>query len=318
MRPNDRLGVNPNDQFGGHIHNMGMIRTYTTLTLLLLAAIFGMSRAATIDNDYFAITTPDDSWWVNNDAGALREVGARALLYRNDANHHILELARVDCLEGAFNPQEYLKQQIVERNDPFAHSATHFSAIADTTFVNHPAKRVHFDKQQGQSTYHCTAMSFNVGFSTYLVIQAHRHGNANVVGWVLSTGMKIKSNALPIALVSHYVEATQKVLKKHRLPIYKNEYLDNIKLSGDSTTVEMEIVIPYTHAKTINVPAFVQVMRQHWSETFERQVAINSLYRAIVTEQKAIKYTYIDNDGLDIGVLLITPPEYNLLLKQQQ
>ena len=286
-----------------------------TFALLAIVTSAMTTMAATIDNDYFSITTPDDSWWVNNDGGALRSIGARAMIYRNDASRHIMELARIDCIDGAFDPQAYLKQQIIDREDVFAKGVPSFSSVGDTVFSNFAAKRVHFEKVQGQVGYHCTALTFNVGFTTFLIIEAHRSGNADVVGWVLGNSLKIKSDATPLNSVSQYVAAATQVLKRHRLPVANNEYLDNVKLSPDSSTVEMEIIIPYTKVETINVPAFVQVMRDHWGKTFKKQVALNSLYAAIVREQKAVRYTYVDNNGYDIGTLLITPPEYNMLLK---
>lgn len=294
------------------------MRNFRKIVIIIVTVLVGapISPATTIDNEYFIITTPDDSWWANDDGRALRPVGARAMLYRNDASRHIMELARIDCIDGAFAPEEYLKQQMTERTDIFAKGVASFSPVSDTIFGNFHAKRVLFEKIQGKLSYRCTAFTFNAGFTTFLVIQAHRNDVANVVGWILGNNLKIKCDTTPIDSVDQYIKAMSRVLKRHRLPVASNEYLDNVKLSADSTTVEMEIIIPYTRTEAIDVPAFVQVMRAHWSKTFKKQVALNSFYAAIVQEQKALRYTYVDNDGYDIGTLLITPPEYNTILKQ--
>ncbi len=285
------------------------------LALVLVAASATAMQAEVIDNDYFTITTPDDSWFAGNDGGALQSIGARAIMYRNDAQHHVLELARVDCIDGAFEPGQYLKEQIVDHQDQFAQGVKQFSEIADTTFLGLKAKRVNFEKSQYQNTYACTVIALNAGFTTFLIVQAHRADQANVVGWILGNAMKIKVAATPLTTVAQYIAAASAVLAKHRLPIYNNEYLDHVAYSSDSTTVEMEVVIPYTRADAIVVPAFIQAMRDHVMKTLKQQVALNLMYTAIVREQKALRYTYVDNDMHDIGTLLITPPEYEMLLK---
>ena len=259
-------------------------------------------QAEVVDNAYFTVTTPDDSWLAGNDGGALQSIGARAILYRNDAQHRVMELARIDCIDGAFEPREYLKELIVSRQDAFSRGVKQFGAIADTTFLGYKAQCVHFEKFQNQGTYACTAIAFNAGFTTFLILQGYR-------------ALKIKVNATPLATVAQYVAAASAALARHRLPIYNNEYLDHVGLSSDSTTVEMDVVIPYTRADAIVVPTFVQAMRDHVMKTFRQQVALNLLYAAIVRERKALRYTYVDNDMHDIGTLLITPPEYEILLK---
>lgn len=283
------------------------------MTLLAVIAAF-CAVAASADNDYFTIVPPDDSWIMNDDGGALHAIGARAQLYRNDARHRIIELGRVDCLIGAFDPAEYLKQQIVGKEDVFAKEAERFSEIGDTSLLGYPAKRVLFQKMQRNTAYNCMAIAFNSGFTTFLIIEAHRADAANVVGWVIGN-MKLKASPPPLGSVAQYVDAAQAALAKHRLPIYANEYLNSIKMSVDSTTVEMEIVIPYTKADAINVPAFVQVMRDHVMKSFKQQVRLNMMFAAIVSEQKAMRYTYLDNSLMEIGTLLVTPPEYQMKLR---
>ncbi len=294
------------------------LRCFMMCLVTVIGTINGMAEM--IENNYFSISTPDDSWYMGNDGGALQSIGARARLFRNDASHHIMELGRVDCIDGAFAPAEYLKQQILEGHDVFAKNAHGFSSIADTTMAGFGAKRVHFVKtqqvKQQTNIYHCTAIAFNAGFSTFLIIEAHRSDVANVVGWILGTGMNVKLSATPLETVAQYVTAAGEVLKKHRLPVYGNEYLDRIKLSPDSTTVEMNIIIPYTKAEAIKVPAFVQAMRDHWSKTFKQQVKLNMMFDAIVREQKAMRYLFLDNDLNEIGSLFITPPEYNMLFNR--
>lgn len=285
------------------------------VALVIVMASATALQAEVVDNAYFTVTTPDDSWLAGNDGGALQSIGARAILYRNDAQHRVMELARIDCIDGAFEPREYLKEVIVNRQDAFSRGVKQFGAIADTTFLGYKAQCVHFEKFQNQGTYACTAIAFNAGFTTFLILQGYRADQANVVGWILSNALKIKVNATPLATVAQYVAAASAALARHRLPIYNNEYLDHVGLSTDSTTVEMEVVIPYTRADAIVVPTFVQAMRDHVMKTFRQQAALNLLYAAIVRERKALRYTYVDNDMHDIGTLLITPPEYEILLK---
>ena len=275
---------------------MKKLMKYMAALVIVMASATAL-QAEVVDNAYFTVTTPDDSWLAGNDGGALQSIGARAILYRNDAQHRVMELARIDCIDGAFEPREYLKELIVSRQDAFSRGVKQFGAIADTTFLGYKAQCVHFEKFQNQGTYACTAIAFNAGFTTFLILQGYRADQANVVGWILS-------NAL-----------TSAALARHRLPIYNNEYLDHVGLSSDSTTVEMEVVIPYTRADAIVVPTFVQAMRDHVMKTFRQQAALNLLYAAIVRERKALRYTYVDNDMHDIGTLLITPPEYEILLK---
>ncbi len=288
------------------------------LIMLVMLCCWQAAVAGSISNDYFTLTTPDDSWWLNDDGGALSGVGARAMVYRNDSHQHILELARIDVIDGAFSPQLYLEQQLVRGADPFAHGATGWSEVADTTFAGLPAKRVLFAKEQHGQRYNCLAISCNAGYTTMLVIQAYRSTEANVVGWVVSQ-LQLKTPATQLTTAAQLVGGAQAMLKKRgRLNTSGNEWLTSIAWSPDSSTVEMSIAIPYTHARDIKAPAFIQVMRERWTRTFPQQARLNTTFAAIVAEQRAIRYTYQDNDGNTIGSLLITPPEYQLLLRREQ
>ena len=97
-----------------------------------------MSLAAvstTIENRYFALTTPDDSWAVSDDEGAWSRMGARAMISRSDIRRVALDLARIDYLEMPFTPESYLKSQVVERKDIFCKNADSIGAITDTIML---------------------------------------------------------------------------------------------------------------------------------------------------------------------------------------
>lgn len=287
------------------------MRRFIIALVALMAAVAG--RCAIIENDYFSLTTPDDSWLLSDDAGALRSLGARAIAWRR-SGEHTSELIRIDCVDGAFDPARYLQQQIVERRDRFAAGAQQLSAIADTTVCGVGGARIHFVKSQSGSNYLCTAIALQAGFTTYIIITAHRADLADVVGYVVGTGLKLKADVTRLTTVSQLCHGAQTALQKHRLPVADNEWLTAVT-EPDSLTVGLSILIPYVKAQDINVPAFVQSMRDHWVKTFAPQVRLNRLFAAIVAEQKRIRYTYLDNDGREIGTLLILPPEYHQILK---
>lgn len=290
-----------------------MIKHMKLLILALVALVTAMeSQGATIENDYFALTTPDDSWLLSDDAGVLKSIGARAIAWRR-SGEMTSELIRIDCVDGAFDPQRYLQQQMVERHDRFAAGAQQLSAIADTSVLGLQGACIHFVKTQSGRQYRCTAMALGAGFSTLLVITAHRADLADVVGYVVGTGLKLKCDTSRLTTVAQLCQGAQAALKKHRLPVTDNEWLTAVS-EPDSLTVGLSILIPYIKAQDINVPAFVQSMRDHWMKTFAAQVRLNRLFAAIVAEQKRIRYTYLDNDGHEIGTLLILPPEYQQLV----
>lgn len=294
------------------VKRMNMTRTLLLAITLVLTAIGG--RAAVLDNDYFSLSSPDDSWYLNDDNGALHSIGARAQIYRNDAQHKTLELGRIDCIDAAFEPAQYLHQQLVEQNDLLAKGATGFSAVTDTVFLGLPAKQLTFTKTQGERQYRFLAIAFNAGFHTFSIVQGHRSDVPNVVGWIIGNTLRLKCNTQQLTTVAQYVASADSALSRHRLPVYRNEYLERVGWSADSTTIDMEVMIPYVEADKVDVPTFVQGMHDHWLHTFAAQVRLNLLYAAIVREQRAIRYTYTDSRGNEIGTLLITPPEYQMLL----
>ena len=65
------------------------MRRLLTLTLLAMAAMVAV--ASTIENRYFTLTTPDDSWAVSDDAGAWSRMGARAMVSRSDLHRIALD-----------------------------------------------------------------------------------------------------------------------------------------------------------------------------------------------------------------------------------
>lgn len=284
--------------------------------IIAIVAIAASAAAwsATIGNPYFSLTMPDDSWMLSDDGGTLRSLGARVIAWRRSGDL-TSELIRIDCVDGAFSPGLYLRQQLVERHDRFAQGAFGFSDIADTTLLGIKGARLHFSKRFSGHNYMCTAIALGAGFSTLLIIEAHRSDLADVVGYVVGTGLTLKCDTSQLVTVDQLCRGAQTALKKHRLPVTDNEWLTAVT-QPDSLTVSLTILIPYVHASAINVPAFVQSMRDHWMKTFAKQVELNRLFSAIVTEEKRIRYTYLDNDGQEIGSLLILPPEYQQVLQK--
>ena len=112
-----------------------MMRRFFTI-IMAVVALMGM--AATVENEFFTISTPDDSWFLAND-DALRPYGARVDVTRLDARGATLELARIDYIEGAFDPTLYLQKQVVGKKDIFCHSATHITDIYASTLAGFAA-----------------------------------------------------------------------------------------------------------------------------------------------------------------------------------
>lgn len=284
-----------------------------TAALLCACSAFAL-HAGEYANEHFSFTTPDDSWIITTDNLNRHSVTERVSVHRSDAKRHVIELARIDFMEAPFAPQAYLEELVIGRKDVFCRAGRDFSAVGDTTFCGYTAKRVTFTKTSNDYTYLCEALAFNTGFNTYLIIIAHRDNVANVVGWILGQ-MKFLGDNVPLNTSVDYVAAAQRVLAKHNIAINDNEFIDNIRFSKDSATVEIEIEIPYLPKDAVNVPAFVQVMRDRWVKSFPKTYSFNLLIRAIADAGKSFRYTYTDTKMGEIGSLVITPPEYQMILK---
>ena len=237
------------------------------ITLAVLAATWLCGTATTIENAYFTLTTPDDSWLASNDGGALGSIGTRAMLSRSDASHAAIDLARIDYIDLAFSPQSYLKQEVLGQRDIFLHNATSLSEIGDTTFKDLPAKRVTFLKEANGYTYQCVALAFNAGYGTFFIIQGRRTGTPPIVGRVVK-GMEFKCDTTQLTTVAQIVAAAANTLKRRSIPLTGggNEVLKAVALP-DSQTVELTVMLPYLKADAVEVPLFVQAKRDQWMKT---------------------------------------------------
>lgn len=283
-----------------------MMRRFFTI-LMTVVAMTGM--AATVENDFFTISTPDDSWFLAND-DALRPYGARVDVTRLDARGATLELARIDYIEGAFDPTLYLQKQVVGKKDIFCHSATEFTDIYTSTMAGFEAQSVGFKKSSNNYTYECEAVAFNAGYGTFLVIMAHRQGDPSLIGRIVGT-MKCKTDVTPLYTTSLMVQAAQKVVAKHHLPIGNNEHLSGVEMAPDTTTVTLKVTVPYITKESVNVPAFVMSKRDAWFRQAPEALKFNLLLATATRERKLLRYLYVDTKGNEIGTLLIYPEEYD-------
>ena len=257
---------------------------------------------------FFTISTPDDSWFLAND-DALRPYGARVDVTRLDARGATLELARIDYIEGAFDPTLYLQKQVVGKKDIFCHSATHITDIYASTLAGFAAQGVGFKKVSNNYTYECEAMAFNAGYGTFLVIMAHRAGEPSLIGRIVGS-IKCKTDVTPLSTTSLMVNAAQKVVAKHHLPIGNNEHLSGVELAPDTATLTLKVTVPYITKESVNVPAFVMTKRDAWFKQAPEALKFNLLLAAAVRERKMLRYLYVDTKGNEIGTLLIYPEEY--------
>jgi LysM repeat protein len=279
------------------------------LTTILFATIILMSTsAATVKNDYFSLTTPDDSWFLTND-DALRPYGARVDVARMDARGATLELARIDYIEGAFDPLLYLTHQVIEKKDIFCRAATNFTDVYESFLAHRPAQCVQFKKSSNNYTYDCEAMTFNVGYGTVLVIMAHRNGMPSMISRVLD-GLTFYVDTTPVTTAAQCVNAASKVVARHHLPIGNNEHLSGVEMSGDSSTVTLKVTVPYITKENVNVPVFVTTKRDAWFKQANEAMKFNLLLAAATRERKLLRYHYVDTKGNEIGTLLIYPEEY--------
>lgn len=283
-----------------------MMRRFFTI-LMTVVSMTGM--AATVENEFFTISTPDDSWFLAND-DALRPYGARVDVTRLDARGATLELARIDYIEGAFDPTLYLQKQVVGKKDIFCHSATEFTDIYTSTMAGFEAQSVGFKKSSNNYTYECEAVAFNAGYGTFLVIMAHRQGAPSLIGRIVGT-MKCKTDVTPLYTTSLMVQAAQKVVAKHHLPIGNNEHLSGVEMAPDTTTVTLKVTVPYITKESVNVPAFVMSKRDAWFRQAPEALKFNLLLATATRERKLLRYLYVDTKGNEIGTLLIYPEEYD-------
>lgn len=282
------------------------MKRFLTLTLTILAVV--SASAATVKNEYFSVTTPDDSWFLTND-DALRPYGARVDVARMDARGATLELARIDYIEGAFDPLLYLNNQVVAKKDVFCRSASEITQVYESYLAGHTTQCVNFKKTSNNYNYDCEAMTFNVGYGTVLILTAHRSGSPSLINRVLDA-ITFNVDTTPMATAAQCVNAASKVVAKHHLPIGNNEHLSGVEMSNDSSTVTLKVTVPYITRESVNVPAFVMTKRDAWFQQAPEAMKFNLLLNNITRERKNLKYLYVDTKGNEIGTLLIMPEEY--------
>lgn len=280
-------------------------------TILAVATLVLSAGSATVENEFFSITTPDDSWFLTND-DALRPYGARVDISRVDARGATLELARVDYIEGAFDPTLYLSRQVIGKKDVFCRTATNFGSIYDYSIAGFEGKCVEFKKSSNNYNYHCEAVSFNAGFGTFLIMMAHRDDQPSLITRIVSS-LTCKVSTTPLTSTAGYVDAANKVVKRHHLPIGNNEHLSAVDLSADSTTVSLTVTVPYITKENVNVPAFVMTKRDAWFKQAPEALDFNLLLATATRERKNLRYFYADTKGKEIGTLLILPEEYEMV-----
>lgn len=292
-----------------------MIHRLPLLSLAAALLLCCSATAATVENEYFSFTPPDDSWRVESDA-AQHSYSARVFVSRYDSKGATLELARIDFIAGAFDPAMYLDKQVRGKQDVFCRSASNVGAVTDTVFGAFAAKGVAFAKQSNNLDYDCHATAFNAGFGTYLIVTAHRHKQPTVIGRVLR-GLAIKECDTTLTTAKQMAKAAAAVTAKHRLPIANNEWLSGVEIApDDSTTMTLRVVVPYITKEAVRVPAFVMSKREAWFKQAHEMLRFNKLLEAATREKMTLRYFYVDTKGKEIGTLLIMPEEYEPVLKQ--
>lgn len=283
------------------------------ILMLLTALTIMATRAATIENKYFSLTTPDDSWSMNDDGGAWSRMGGRVMISRTDGTHAAMDLARIDYLEIPFTPESYLKSQVVQKRDIFCKSAQELSEVADTTLLGRPAKRIHFSKHANGHTYRCTATAMTVGFGTLFIIQGRQEGQPNVIGRVVNA-LQFKCDTTTLRGTAQLVAAAQRVLKLHPIVTTGIDELKDVALP-DSATIEFTVVAPYLTRDAVNVPMFVQSKRADWMRAQREATLTDVLLRTAMRERKLLRYVFVDDKSREIGTLLIMPEEYENLIR---
>ncbi len=255
---------------------------------------------------YYTIDTPDDSWQVAQDH-ALGEMGARMMVSRNDGTNGLTHLARIDYIDRPFTPASYLTSQVVNRRDNFTHSAINISALGDTTFAGYQAKRVKFNKEANGTTYDFTAIAFNAGWGTFFIIQGQQDDAAAIVGRVTSS-VKPAVAGQP-ATLDELVAASKSSLSRRRA-VWDDggEKLIAVSLP-DTSTVQLDIEVPFVTAEAINLPVFIQTKRRQWIK-HRKEVALRcGIVEMAVASGRSIKYVYHETKGQEIGTMLILPEE---------
>lgn len=279
------------------------------LFTILLATVAMTTNAATVENEFFSVSTPDDSWFLMSD-DALRPYGARVDVSRNDARGATLELARIDYIEGAFDPLLYLTLQVIEKKDIFCRTATDFSDVYPSTIAGFAAQSVAFKKTSNNYSYDCEAVVFNVGYGTFMVIMAHRNDQPSLIKRIVNS-LTCKVDASPLTTTAAMAKAAQLVVSKHHLPIGNNEHLSGATMAPDTSTLTLKITVPYITRESVNVPAFVMAKRDAWFRQAPEALKFNLLLATAARERKSLRYLYIDTKGNEIGTLLIYPEEYS-------
>lgn len=282
------------------------MRRLLTLTLLAMAAMVAV--ASTIENRYFTLTKPDDSWAVSDDAGAWSRMGARAMVSRSDLHRIALDLARIDYLEIPFTPDSYLRTQVVERKDIFCKTADSIGAITDTTMLGRPAKTIQFTKHANGHTYLCSATAMTVGFGTLFIIQGRQQGQPNVIGRVVSA-LQMRCDTTTLQGTAQLVQAAQRVLKHHTLVSRGINEMKAVSMP-DTATVQFTVVAPYLTRDAVDVPLFVQAKRAEWFKARNERALTDLLLATAMAERKQLRYVWVDDKGHEIGTLLILPEEY--------
>lgn len=282
------------------------MRRIVTMTMMVAVALIAL--ATTIENRYFALTTPDDSWAVSDDEGAWSRMGARAMISRSDARRVALDVARIDYLEMPFTPQSYLQSQVVERKDIFCKSADSIGAIGDTIMLGRPAKTVQFTKHTNGHTYLCSATAMTVGFGTLCIIQGRQQGQPNVIGRVVSA-LEMRCDTTTLHGTRQLVKAAQRVLKRHPLVSTGIDEMKAVSMP-DTATLEFTVVAPYLTRDAVEVPLFVQAKRAEWFKARTQGTLTDLLLATAMDERKQLRYVYVDDKGREIGTLLILPEEY--------
>ncbi len=282
------------------------MRRIVTMTMMVAVALIAL--ATTIENRYFALTTPDDSWAVSDDEGAWSRMGARAMISRSDARRVALDVARIDYLEMPFTPQSYLQSQVVERKDIFCKSADSIGAIADTIMLGRPAKTVQFTKHTNGHTYLCSATAMTVGFGTLCIIQGRQQGQPNVIGRVVGA-LEMRCDTTTLHGTRQLVKAAQRVLKRHPLVSTGIDEMKAVSMP-DTATLEFTVVAPYLTRDAVEVPLFVQAKRAEWFKARTQGTLTDLLLATAMDERKQLRYVYVDDKGREIGTLLILPEEY--------
>lgn len=279
------------------------------LFTILLATVAMTTNAATVENEFFSVSTPDDSWFLMSD-DALRPYGARVDVSRNDARGATLELARIDYIEGAFDPLLYLTLQVIEKKDIFCRTATDFSDVYPSTIAGFAAQSVAFKKTSNNYSYDCEAVVFNVGYGTFMVIMAHRNDQPSLIKRIVNS-LTCKVDASPLTTTAAMAKAAQLVVSKHHLPIGNNEHLSGATMAPDTSTLTLKVTVPYITRESVNVPAFVMAKRDAWFRQAPEALKFNLLLATAARERKSLRYLYIDTKGNEIGTLLIYPEEYS-------